>query len=171
MYLVKPKELIFDEYTNDNKWLTFTDEVIGGLSTGDALQHDNYVEFKGKLRPSYGKRGWCALRSPKGNHDLEDYKFIEIKIKTDGKPYHFQLEYDLAWQGEKLSTKIDIVSNQWKVMHIEMSDLKLFDFKNGYLDRKPKLGRKLPYIHHYNIVACNEEKADFNFQIEYVKFH
>ncbi len=170
MYLTKPQEIFFDEQTNDNKWVVFSDQVIGGLSKGEVLQHEEFIEYKGQIKPILEK-GWCALRSKRENHDLQDYKFIELKIKTDGKPYHFQLEYDPAWQGEKLSTEIDIVSNQWKTMHIEIERLKLFSFNHGYLERKPKLGKKLPYIQHYNIVSSSKEATTFNFQIEYIKFH
>jgi len=170
MHIITPKEIIFGEEKKTLTWTTFTDEVVGGLSKGKLLRHEDFLEFSGSLFPSIDK-GWAGMRSVHELHDLSSYKFIEIKIKTDGKPYHFQMEYDPSWQNDKLSTIIDIVSNQWKVMHIEMEAFQIYNTKTGFLNRKPKLEENLKMIHRYNILSSSKNVSDFNFQIEYIKFH
>jgi len=169
MHIVKPDEILFGESTKNISWIPFTDQVIGGYSKAEIVQHEDHIEFKGGVRRDM-KTGWAAMRSRKDYHDLSSYKFIELKIRTDGFPYQFQLEHDMAWQKEKLSITIDIVSNQWKVMHLEMADFKIFSAHNGIIDRKPKLDH-LKCIFRYNILVAREETKDFNFQIEYIKFH
>ncbi|WP_194852614.1 CIA30 family protein [Nonlabens antarcticus] len=170
MHISKPKEIFFGESNTNLVWIPFTDQVIGGNSKGEVLQHEAHLEFTGSVDNVVKGRGWAGLRSRKEAHDLSDYKFIELKIKTDGLPYQFQLEHDMAWQNDKLSTTIDIVSNQWKVMHLEMADFKIFNAHKNDITRKPKI-ELLKCIYRYNILAARENNRGFNFQIEYIKFH
>ena len=76
------------------------------------------------------ENAWAGMRSKKEAHNLSDYKFIEIKIRTDGQPYHFQMEHDDAWEKDKLGITIDIVKNKWKTMHMEMADFNFIAFRN-----------------------------------------
>ncbi|KQC33754.1 hypothetical protein AAU57_10750 [Nonlabens sp. YIK11] len=170
MNYIKPEVILFGAQNQNITWHTFSDQVVGGLSKGDIIFHEDYLEFKGSLKPTLD-RGWAGLRSKKEEHDLSDYKFIEIKIKTDGQPYHFQLEHNPAWQEDKLSVEIDIVANQWKVMHLEMADFKIYNTHKEYISRKPKLEHYLSEIQRYNILASHRKTTDFNFQIEYIRFH
>ncbi len=169
MHILKPTEIYFGESVKSLDWIPFTDQVVGGASQAEIVQHEEFMELKGRVRKDL-KSGWAGLRSKKQAQDLSGYKFIELKIKTDGFPYQFQLEHDLAWKNDKLSITIDIVANQWKVMHIEMADFRIFNTPKGIIDRKPKL-ELLECIYRYNILASREETKDFNFKIEYLKFH
>ncbi|BAO56202.1 CIA30 family protein [Nonlabens marinus] len=169
MHIVKPKEIYFGESVKSLSWIPFTDQVVGGNSSAEVVQHEDFIEFKGRVRKDL-KTGWAGLRSKKQAQDLSDYKFIELKIMTDGFPYQFQLEHDLAWQRDKLSLTIDIVANQWKIMHLEMADFKIFNTPNGIIERKPKL-ELLSCIYRFNILASREVTKEFNFKIEYLKFH
>jgi hypothetical protein len=169
MHISKPKEIFFGDSNSNLVWIPFTDTVVGGHSIAKIIQHEDHMEFTGKIQYVL-KNGWAGLRSRKNAHDLSDYKFIELKIKTDGMPYRFQLEHDMAWQNDKLSVTIDIVANQWKVMHLEMADFKIFNANQGEITKKPKLDL-LKCIYHYNILTTKDKSQDFNFQIEYLKFH
>lgn len=169
MHIIQPKEILFGSTENNNTWIPFTDQVVDGYSKAEIIQHEDHLEFKGNVRIDKTK-GWACLRSKKVLHDLSSYKFIELKIKTDGLPYQFQMEHNVAWQKEKLNINIDIVANQWKVMHLEMANFKLFDAYQGIIDRKIKLDF-FKCIYRYNILAVREENRDFNFEIEYIKFH
>ncbi len=169
MHITQPKEIHFGESNGNLTWIPFTDQVVGGNSRAQLIQHEDFVEFKGNIT-AHPKSGWACMRSRKFPHDLSAYKFIELKIKTDGHPYHIQMEHDMAWQNDKLAVVIDIVSNQWKVMHLEVADFKIYNAHTGFNTRRPKL-ELLQCILRYNIVAAGEKHRDFNFQIEYVKFH
>ncbi|SCY07851.1 Complex I intermediate-associated protein 30 (CIA30) [Nonlabens sp. Hel1_33_55] len=170
MHSTKPDILLFGDQRENLTWSKYTDEVVGGLSKGEIIHHEEFLEFTGTLKPTLD-HGWAGLRSKKEQHDLSDYKFIELKIKTDGQPYHFQLEHNPAWQEDKLSIEIDIVANKWRTMHLEMEDFKIYNTHTKYLTRKPKLNTILNAIKRYNILASSKNAADFNFQIEYIKFH
>lgn len=170
MHIITPKEIFFDEKNRNLEWSAFTDQMIGGLSRGNIKQHEEHLEFSGNVRP-VSDQAWAGMRSRSQAHNLSDYKFIELKIKTDGQPYHLQMEFEDAWQKDKLGIEIDIVKNQWKTMHLEMADFKTYNNREGFLNKKPKLTKVLPLIKRYNIMASSKYQIDFNFQIEYLKFH
>ena len=165
-----PKEIFFGQKDSELKWVPITDKLVGGLSNALINLEEDYLEFKGELKPIFEK-SWVGMRSVKNSFDLSKYKFIELKIKTDGRPYHFQMEHDESWQKDKLGTVIDIVANQWKVMHIEMESFKIHTFEKGFIKREPNLNQLLGLIRRFNIQSYSKEASDFNFQIEYLKFH
>jgi hypothetical protein len=164
------KEILFGKNETDFAWSSFTDQVIGGLSRASVLLNHEELIFEGTVVPSVHS-SWAGFRSKKQLQDLSSYKFIELKIKTDGQPFEIQLEWNEAWQDEKLSQKVDIVGNQWKVMHLEMEKFRLFNIYEGYLTRRPKLQECLSNVLRYNFLFKRDEKDDVQFEIEYIKFH
>lgn len=170
LHIIQPQEILFGSNRNNLSWTPFSDQVVGGFSKIALTTHEEHQEFSGSLKPILDN-GWAGMRSVKELHDLSKYKFIEIKIKTDGRPYHLQLEHDPAWQADKLSAVIDIVANKWKVMHLEMESLKIYNAYKGYSRRTPKITKAISLVQRYNILAASKTVTTFNFQIEYIKFH
>lgn len=170
MYAKQPEEIIFGSDNQNLYWVAFSDSVAGGRSRGSIETVEDHLKFHGFILPDIN-HGWVGLRSKKELHNLSAYKFVELKIKTDGHPYQFQLEHDPAWQEDKLSFTIDIVSNVWKVMHLDISQFKIYNTNVGLINRKPKIHTLLSKIYRYNILAVSKNARPFHFEIQYIKFH
>ncbi|WP_164549898.1 CIA30 family protein [Nonlabens ponticola] len=168
-YKITPIEILFEENQREFEWTAITDKIAGGLSKADLIQHEEYLEMSGHIKKS-GILRWAALRSKRKIQDLSNYNFIEIRLRTDGQPFEFQMEYKEGWQDEKLSVTIDLVKDHWTTWHVDMDDLKLFNMQEGYMTRRPKDEFKETILR-YNFLHLRDESSDFKLDIEYIKFH
>ncbi|ALM19780.1 hypothetical protein JCM19294_76 [Nonlabens tegetincola] len=149
------------------KWTPLTDSLTGGKSTGKIIQHDHYVEFCGTIK-SVNNSSWSMLRSHKLEQDLSEVKFIEIKLRTDGRPVAFEIEFNPGVQQEKYGYMIRMHKNTWKTIKLPINHFKRVLFHNiipGEIDKE-----NLKKVLRYNFYISDGIVGDYSIDVEYIKF-
>jgi hypothetical protein len=162
-----PTEIKFGKNEFRYKWLTYNDSVVGGTSSSELDHHDNHIIFRGEISQSKSL-SWCCLRSTKKDQDLSMYTTIAIKLKSDGVPLAFQIEYREGWQDEKISCAIHTVPNEWTTVV-----LPFVDFQPMKFGKKAALEWNTSVLHHilrYNFYVSNENSRPFKLEIESIHF-
>ena len=151
----------------DYTWKTFGDQVLGGLSTAHIVQKDTSIKVTGFTINKHGKAFTC-LRSQSLKHDLSNVIFIDIKIKTDGRPYAFELEYNHGWHEEKLGSMINTTAGQWHTVRVPMSSFNKVKFCE-IIDSKydPKI---LNNIYRFGFYVSDNIDGPYEFEVESIDF-
>ncbi|WP_298956061.1 CIA30 family protein [uncultured Nonlabens sp.] len=162
-----PTEITFGKDQLRYQWLPFDDRVMGGKSSSIIEQHDDYITYRGIIR-NINNSAWSCIRSNRIDQDLSPYTSIEIKLKTDGRPYVFEIEYNEGWQHEKIGFMIHTVPNNWTTVHFPIADF-----------RRVKFGEMLPgevdlsvlkHILRYNFFVAEAIVGEFKLEVESIKF-
>ncbi|WP_124980587.1 CIA30 family protein [Nonlabens xiamenensis] len=164
---ITPEEIKFGRQELRYQWLPFDDKVTGGRSTSIVEQHENHTTYSGEIR-HINNSAWSCLRSNKVIQDLSKYTSIEIKLKTDGRPYAFEMEYNEGWQHEKIGFLIRTLPNEWTTVHFPIADFQHSIF--GEIQDKPVDLSVLDNILRYNFYVAERITGPFRLEIEYIKF-
>jgi hypothetical protein len=163
-----PAEIKFKKNEFRFRWLAFNDTVTGGRSNSIAEQHDNHITFSGSLK-QLNTTAWSCLRSKKQDQDLSMCTSIAIKLKSDGRPLAFQMEYHEGWQDEKISCVIHPIPNQWTTVHLSIVDFHIVKFGEvSPIKLNPSV---LRHILRYNFYVEGETSGPFKLEIESIHFH
>lgn len=98
-------EIIFkDNFTNRENWKLITDQVMGGISTGEVKfinrKKNSYVNLKGNVSTK-NRGGFIQIRSDLRNVNLEEAKYIHIEAKGNNQNYFLHIRTKgtfLPWQ-------------------------------------------------------------------------
>jgi hypothetical protein len=162
-----PTEIKFGKNEFRYKWLTYNDTAIGGKSISKIEQYDNHLTFRGNLKYT-NKAAWSCLRSKKQDQDLSMYTSIAIKLKSDGLPLAFQMEYQEGWQDEKISCVIHTIPDEWTTVHLSIVDfhpIRFGEIVPGKLNTSV-----LHHILRYNFYVSSEVSIPFRLEIESIQF-
>jgi hypothetical protein len=162
-----PTEIKFGKNEFRYKWLTYNDTAIGGKSISKVEQHDNHLTFRGKIKYA-NSAAWSCLRSKKQDQDLSMYTSIAIKLKSDGVPLAFQMEYQEGWQDEKISCVIRAIPNEWTTVHLSIVDF--YPIRFGEIVPVKLNTSVLHHILRYNFYVSSEVSRPFKLEIESIQF-
>jgi hypothetical protein len=162
-----PTEITFGTSQYRYRWLTFNDTVTGGKSTSKLELHHDRVAYSGTIR-NINNSAWSCLRSNKIDQDLSMYTLVEIRLKTDGRPYAFEMEYNEGWQNEKLGFMIYTLPYHWTTVQLPIAEFKHVKFRQ-ILDKKLD-SSILNQILRYNFHVAEEITGPFQLEIEYIRF-
>ena len=78
-------DIIFkDNFTNRESWKLITDQVMGGISTGEVTfintKKNSYVNLKGSVSTK-NRGGFIQIRNDLRNVSLDEAKYIHIQAK------------------------------------------------------------------------------------------
>jgi hypothetical protein len=162
-----PTEIAFGSNQYRYRWLPFDDTATGGKSTSKSEVHQDHLTYSGIIR-NINNSAWSCLRSNKIDQDVSTHNCIEIKLKTDGRPYAFEMEYNEGWQNEKLGFMIHTLPYHWTTVQLpiaEFKHVKLRQILDKELDRSV-----LNHILRYNFHVAEGITGPFRLEIESIKF-
>lgn len=162
-----PTEITFGTSQYRYRWLTFNDTLTGGKSTSKIELHHDRITYSGTIR-NINNSAWSCLRSNKINQDLSTHSTVEIKLKTDGRPYTFEMEYNEGWQNEKLGFMIYTSAFHWTTLQLPIAEFKHIKLRQ-LLDKELD-SSVLNHILRYNFHVAEEITGPFQLEIEYIKF-
>jgi hypothetical protein len=162
-----PKEIAFGIHQYRFRWLPFDDQVTGGRSTSKLKLHHNRIIYSGIIR-NINNSAWSCMRSNKINQDISTYTLVEIRLKTDGRPYAFEMEYNEGWQNEKLGFMIHTFPYDWTTVQLPITEFKHVKFRQ-VLDKELD-SSVLNQILRYNFHVAEEITGAFQLEVEYIKF-
>ena len=157
-----------------------SDQDVGGESTCklEYESHEDgssYSVFSGDISVEHtGKAvrtGYVAMRTPKPKEklNLEPFKGLQLKVRTDYRKYHLTMTTD-TWihddvhlgliMGQKLN------AGEWNVMEIDFNNFVLLGKGKYKLFQRPPDPRTIMTLG----ISCQEDQpGPFRFEIEYIK--
>lgn len=162
-----PTEITFGKEQLRYQWLPFDDRVTGGKSTSIIEQHDNHITYSGTIR-NINSSAWSCIRSNRIDQDLSKYTSIEISLKTDGRPYAFEIEYNEGWQHEKIGFMVHTLPDKWTTVHFPIADFQHVKF--GEIVSHEVDLTVLKHILRYNFYVAEKIVGDFKLEVASIKF-
>ena len=116
-----------DNFENPKKWQFISDQVMGGVSSGEVeflnVNNNLYARLTGNVSTE-NKGGFIQIRRKLEKSSLEGTKFIEITAKGNNQNYFIHLRTSgtlLPWQYYQISFK---VVNDFKIFKLPINEFK-----------------------------------------------
>lgn len=162
-----PRLINFGEEEHKFTWTVFCDSIIGGTSHGQITFYDNHLSFNGEIT-NINNTGFCCLRLEKMALQLTNLKEIQLTVKTDARPYVYEIEYNQGWHEEKLGQMFTSTPEVWQTVILPIENFKVMKFKK-IIDQKCDF-RVLNHIFRFGIHVAEKIKGPFKFEISGIKF-
>jgi len=165
----------FKDPTQVQKWKVNTDNIVGGLSTA-SLVYDQHAIFEGNLNlqttGQLVRSGFAVIKSKKyfPALNLDGYDALEMRIKTDGRIYVFQLKTrgfladsaDDLWQ-----IVIPVIKpGVWTKVVLPFNRF-LFTWRGGWAPN----GQEPPdvsKIEQFGVLMAQRKEGYFKFEIDWI---
>lgn len=153
----------FQKNTDLTQWNVVVDGVMGGLSTGNLkLTNDGHALFQGSISLE-NNGGFSSIRYDMPEMEIEDHKFISIRLKGDGKKYQFRLKND---DKNYYSYITEFTTNgEWQEIKIPLKEM-YPSFRGRKLDQ-PNFDHD--QIDEVAILIGNKKKEDFLLLIDKIE--
>ena len=103
----------FVDASATNRWLIVNDNVMGGVSKGEASPtEDSCLLFSGLISLE-NNGGFASIRSQPTDFDLGGFDGIRIRVKGDGRTYQFRLRRDRSLDGIAFKHEFETIQNKW----------------------------------------------------------
>jgi NADH dehydrogenase [ubiquinone] 1 alpha subcomplex assembly factor 1 len=163
-----PSRISFGKDEPRFKWNTLDDKLTGGRSSSKIEKGESTIIYNGIIR-GINNSSWSCLRSNKIDQDISSFSGVKIKLRSDGRPYAFQIEYNEAWQEVKLSCSFQTMPNQWNIVDLKFNDFEHIQF--GDTSRKEINKSVLDHVLRYNFYVADKSTGPFSLEIDYIQFY
>ena len=141
-------------------WYVVNDGVMGGLSKGIIkMNDDEHAVFEGYVTTE-NNGGFSSVRYPFEMNEVSEFKFVNIKLKGDGKNYQFRIKetvnQDYSYIHEFKT------SGDWEKVSILLSEF-YPSFRGNKLNRPNFPGKKMEEV---TFLIGNKKKESFSLEIE-----
>ena len=116
-----------DNFQNSEKWNFVTDQVMGGVSSGNVefipLKNNFVAHITGKVS-TQNRGGFIQIRRKLNKVNLENSKFINITAKGNNQKYFIHLRTTgtfLPWQYYQAPF---LATNAWETQNINLDEFK-----------------------------------------------
>ena len=118
-------DLKFDGDAGEPIWSPQNDDVMGGVSKGDAVIRDGVLRFSGSLSFE-NNGGFAQVRIRDIAYDLSGKKGVRMKIMGDGRTYQFRIATDARHRGSRIaySAEFPTKAGEWAEVVVAFADLK-----------------------------------------------
>ncbi|MBJ2175494.1 CIA30 family protein [Aureibaculum sp. A20] len=111
----------FNENTDISLWTVTNDAVMGGKSNGEfLLDKEGNAVYKGEVSLE-NNGGFSSVKSTFEPKNIANYNTFVLKVKGDGKTYHFRIKSDIS-QRHSYIHKFE-TTGEWQTIEIPMADL------------------------------------------------
>ena len=116
-----------DNFQNFEKWSFVSDNVMGGISSGNVeflpLENNFLAHITGKVSTE-NRGGFIQIRRKLNQINLENSKFIDITAKGNNQKYYVHIRTTgtiLPWQYYQIDFNVD---NEFKVFRLPINNFK-----------------------------------------------
>jgi monofunctional biosynthetic peptidoglycan transglycosylase len=103
----------FADTSEVKRWLIVNDDVMGGLSEGEASPtEDSCLLFSGSISLE-NNGGFASVRSRDTDFGLSGYAGIRLRVMGDGRLYQFRLRRDRNLDGVAFKREFQTIKNEW----------------------------------------------------------
>ena len=130
--------IFYDTFQNSEKWSFITDQVMGGVSSGNLeflrIENKLVAHITGKISTE-NRGGFIQIRRKLQNINLENSKFIDITAKGNNQKYFVHLRTTgaiMPWQYYQIDFN---VNSEFKVFRLPIEN---FNRSSSFLSSKIK---------------------------------
>lgn len=165
--MIPINKIDFGTKGNTKSWVIVNDGVMGGLSQSTAVAYEDYILFSGHTSLK-NNGGFASYRSPSASYNLGKYKAVEIRFKSTGRTFSFQLDAYRAWWYPNYKHEFSSESDQWTTMQLPLADFK--EYRVGRLTGKKISQSQLDDILRLGIILLDKKEGPFQLEVDYIKF-
>jgi len=104
----------FESLATRGEWISVNDNVMGGVSTGEALlDGDGALVFRGVVSLE-NDGGFASIRSRPGTWDLSEFDRLRIRVRGDGHRYACNLRTDVVILAGSYQVRFETKKGEWQ---------------------------------------------------------
>lgn len=156
---------------NSDQWFALNDDVMGGVSVGDAFFTDSTVVFEGAVS-TQNNGGFVSFRSPNNEYDLSQFSQVEISYKSEGHAFSMVLADELMWYMPQFRHEATSPSDDWTTTTFSLYDFRQY-ITSGYGQSETAVevsAELLSNIVRIELINSEFEDGDFRLEIDYIEF-
>jgi hypothetical protein len=166
--IVKNEIILFDFQQSDevNNWLVVNDGVMGGLSQSEIVLTDsNTAVFRGTVSLE-NNGGFASTRTTPQSYKLAGYDGLIVRLKGDGKKYHFRLRMDDRFDGISYRYHFKTDTNKWIIIRIPFNEC-IPVFRGRVLEGEEPLSASR--IQQIGFLISDRQSGSFILEVDYIK--
>jgi NADH dehydrogenase [ubiquinone] 1 alpha subcomplex assembly factor 1 len=160
--------MLFDFGTMENldDWLIVNDGVMGGLSESKFILGDNNsAVFSGNVTLE-NNGGFASTRTKEMQFQLDGFKGILIRVKGDGKKYHFRIRTDDRFDGIAYRHHFETDMDQWQTISVPFNKC-VPVFRGRILQDVEPVSPK--DIHQIGFLISDKQSGEFHLEVQWIK--
>ena len=120
-----PLKINFDDAGDEPGWTALNDEVMGGISTGNAVVAGGRLRFAGALSLA-NNGGFASVRTKGRDFDLSGAGAVTMRVRGDGRRYQLRLATDARHRGIAVSFGAEFATQagEWIEVRLPLGSLK-----------------------------------------------
>jgi NADH dehydrogenase [ubiquinone] 1 alpha subcomplex assembly factor 1 len=107
----------FNEPSLEAPWYAQNDDVMGGVSKGQAEIKEGHLHFAGELSLE-NNGGFAQIYSRVEQSDFLEYSGIFLRVKGDGREYQFRLATNARFRGSRIAYRASFSTKAGEWMEI-----------------------------------------------------
>ncbi len=158
--------LEFDGNAAEPTWTPENDNVMGGVSKGDAVIRDGVLEFKGSLSLE-NDGGFAQVRIQNLGYDLSGKNGMKLRVMGDGRIYQLRLATDARHRGSRIAYSVEFPTKagEWTEVEVKFADLKPSHHGDA-LDGPPA---NLSKIEEMSFLIGDKREGPFSLKVDWMK--
>lgn len=153
--------MLFHEGTDDGRWTTVNDTVMGGVSSSRyEFTEDGTFIFRGDLSLE-NNGGFASVRSRLQPMDLAEADAFRLRVRGDGHKYQLRFRIEGEWQWVNYSQRFDTKDGEW----IEV-ELPVDKFQPGWRGEPVRQAPPFDPANSIEITLMATDKQEGEFQLE-----
>lgn len=159
-------DLKFDGDAGEPVWIAQNDNVMGGISKGDAVIRDGLLHFTGSL--SFENNGGFAQVKIRDLHyDLAGKKGMRIKVMGDGRTYQLRISTNARHRGSRIAYSVELPTRagEWSEVVVSFADLKP-SYRGNQLDGPPA---DLSQVEEMSLLIGDKREGPFSLKVDWIK--
>lgn len=158
--------LKFDGAAAEPQWTPQNDNVMGGVSEGEASVQDGSLVFKGTLSLK-NNGGFAQVRIQDLKYDLSGKKGMKLRVMGDGRTYQLRLATDARYRGSAIAYRMEFPTKaeQWTEVEVRFADLKA-SHHGDELDGPPV---NLSQVEEMSFLIGDKREGPFRLKVDWMK--
>lgn len=159
-------DLKFDGDAGEPIWTAQNDNVMGGVSKGDAVIRDGFLHFTGSLSLE-NNGGFAQIRIRNLGYDLAGKKGVRMKVMGDGRTYQLRLATNARHRGSRISYSVGFPTKagEWSEVEVSFADLKPSHHGNE-LDGPPA---DLSQVEEISLLIGDKRQGPFSLKVDWIR--
>lgn len=158
--------LKFDGDAAEPAWSPENDNVMGGISKGEAVVGDGVLLFRGSLSLE-NDGGFAQVRMQNLGYDLSGKKGIKLRVMGDGRTYQLRLATDARHRGSRIAYSVEFPTKagEWTEAEVLFADLKPSHHGDA-LDGPPV---NLAQVEEMSFLIGDKREGPFSLKVDWMK--
>lgn len=158
--------LKFDGDPAEPVWTAENDDVMGGVSKGEAAVREGMLHFTGSLSLE-NNGGFAQVRIRKPGYDLTGKKGMKLRVMGDGRTYQLRLATNARHRGSRIAYSVDFPTKagEWVEVEVAFADLKPSHHGDA-LDGPPA---DLSQIEEMSLLIGDKREGPFSLKVDWMR--